>query len=162
MKKIKQYVHLAIAGAWISAVSLFSITIINRLPNGTENRAASNLIGALFWGGLIFELIMLWKSNAERKQAETANSDMQCTGRYRIGMISFLKTPAGKISDFLLVIAVLVFAALLLLKIYVDWAVLLSLSVLYLSFHLHCFYNGRNYRFMIADFDKRGEEKNAK
>ena len=60
MRRIKQHFKLAIASAWIGAISLLSISALSVIDNDLANKGISITVGIMFWSSLIFEQIMFW------------------------------------------------------------------------------------------------------
>lgn len=160
MRKIKIYFRLAIACAWIGAIALFSIQFINVIQNERVNQVISYFIAGVFWLSLIAGQIIFWIANAERNQMEKKHKKRIKYQKSPMGLISFCKSPRGKIADVILSISMITLLTIIILHKSTRWIILSVLSIVFLSFQLHCFYNGRNYRFIRA-YDKISKEKKS-
>jgi len=151
MNKFKTFFRLSIACIWIETVALLSIQFLSHIKNETVNQFVSYVIAGVFWLSMITEQVLFWNANARRKHLKRTSS-------YRIGLISFWKTPGGKIADVLMAVSSVMILMLIVLKMSTGWCILASISILFLSFQLHCFYNGRNYRF-LREYKQIHEER---
>lgn len=77
-----------------------------------------------------------------------------------IGVISFMKTSAGKIADGIFIISALIFVVLLFKNVTGSTEIIPVLSVLFMSFQMHCLYNGTNYCFLKDNMRDSEERKN--
>lgn len=153
MKKFRIYFKLAIACIWIAAAALFSIQFVGIFKNASINKTFSYMLAGIFWLSIITEQILFWNANKKRKEILKSNE----IHNYPIGFISFMKTAKGKLADIALIISLILTLTLILLKISTGRIILFSLSTLFLSAQLHCFYNGRNYRFFSKYEHSQGE-----
>lgn len=137
------YFQRAVILAWINAASLCSISLLGGISNKTANMLISYVIGGSFWVTLIVGQVMLWKANAQRRTEEKRRTGAP-------GIVSFCKTPKGIAADIVLAVSAAVLVLILVKKL-TGGMVLLTLAALVLSLQLHCFYNGRNYRFLCRE-----------
>ncbi len=139
----------------ISTCSLFSITFLQWFQNKDIYQFISIIIALLFWGGLLSELILVGVTSFDRKCVKLNKNQK----KMKIGLISFIKTPVGRIADILFLISAMIFMIQLCLNVSDVKSVIPVLSVLYLSFHMHCLYNGINYRILRVNLKRNKERK---
>lgn len=160
MRKLKMYFRLAVACAWIGSIALFSIQFVNMIQNEKANQVLSYFVAGVFWLSLIAGQVMFWKANAERSQIEKNHTKEIKYQKKTIGLISFCRSPRGKIADIFLAASVIALLAIIILHKSTGWIILLVLAILFLSLQLHCFYNGRNYSF-LSIYDKINKERKS-
>lgn len=103
------------------------------------------LVSLLFWVCLAFEQIFLWKANKLRKETEKKFSRYSTKGVP--GAVSFFQTSFGTALDMIFVIVIVFFVLIFNNKLTKDIIQYILLFLIVLSFRLHCFFNGKNYRY---------------
>lgn len=159
VKKFRLYFELSVAFSFLPTISIFCIPLINMNSNVNE-RLMTFLIGAVFWGGIIIQQFFFWKSNLWRISIEKRLLRHHCQ-TYRnapIGIISFFKNTEATVVDITLFAFALSVALLALLRFKVTWVIIGCVALLFLSFNLHCFLNGKNYRY-IKSYSKYKKEQ---
>lgn len=158
MNKYKLNFKLSLICSLIGALMLFSIVFLN--GSGKFYQVSSYIIGGLFWLSIVAEQILFWIANAERKRAEKRMNQKLVRRQMSIGILSFFKTREARFADIILFISAIAMALLIWLKVTNSCLVITTLSILFLSFNLHCFLNGKNFRFIKA-YNKNceGEKK---
>lgn len=146
MRRIKQHFKLAIASAWIGAISLVSISALSVIDNDLANKGISITVGIMFWSSLIFEQIIFWQSVSLRKKSSRIPKDMNS---FSIGLISFFSTGKGMIADIALIVSLVALVVILISGKSTSKLIYPLVAVIYLSFNLHCLYNGRHYRIIF-------------
>lgn len=152
---MKQHFIISNIFVIISTCSLFSITFLHWFQNKDIYQFISIIIALLFWGGLLAELILVGVTSFDRKCVKLNKNQK----KMKIGLISFIKTPVGRIADILLLISAVIFMIQLYLDVNGAKSVIPVLSVMYLSFNMHCLYNGRNYRLLRVNLKRNKERK---
>ncbi len=152
-RRMKQHFIISNFCVILSTCSLFSIMFLQWFQNKGGYPFVSGITALLFWSGLVVELILVGITSLDRKHLKQNQRKM------KIGLISFLKTPAGRMADVLLIISAVILLVQLCLDISDIKSVIPALSVLYLSFHMHCLYNGRNYRLLRVNLKCNKERK---
>jgi len=146
LRRIKQHFKLAIASAWIGAISLLSISALAVIDNDLANKGISITVGIMFWSSLIFEQIMFWHSVSMRKKNSRISKD---TKSFSIGFISFFSTAKGMIADIALIVSLVVLTGSVISGKSASKLIYPLVATIYLSFNLHCLYNGRHYRIIF-------------
>lgn len=145
MRRIKQHFKLAIASAWIGAISLLSISALDVIDNDLANKGISITVGIMFWSSLISEQIMFWHSVSMRKKNNRISKD---TNSFSIGFISFFSTAKGIIADIALIISLAALVGIVISGKSASNLIYPLVAAIYISFNLHCLYNGRHYRII--------------
>lgn len=159
---MKLYIGVSIAFSVLSAAAICFIPLTN--INGTQaERIAAYLIGALFWIGIVAEQISLWLMNLMRKSLERKlrRKNMPTFRDDRIGLIAFFRNNEARIVDVVLFTFVIATALLSILRIQAEWAVIACVGFTFLLFNLHCFLNGKNYKY-IKFYEKYIGDKEQK
>lgn len=129
--------------SFVSSASIIACIFIGE--NDTTNRVLKFVFPIVFWIGLIAEQFFIWKANSIRKQIEAS------VGKRRIhmkpGIISFLQTEAGAITDIVMAISFIVLVILMALGTGEKAIQYIFIFLLVLSFRLHCILNGKNFRY---------------
>lgn len=154
MEKLKRHFILSNIFAFLGAFSLLCIVFLRSDPMNDGSRLMPIAIAVIFWSSLILEMILIMLLGFDRKRLEH-KPKVKSMG---LGLISFFKTPIGKMADMMLVCSLFVLLVAICFNVNDRKLVIPVLSVLYLSMHLHCIYNGRNYRFLRA-YLKHNKEK---
>lgn len=111
----------------------------------TASLALQIIIPVVFWIGLILEQVCIWKANSMRKNIEK-NTKLKKFKR-RCGIISFWSTFPGKVTDVMMPLFALILIVMLITNFSKDYMQFIVISLLVLSFRLHCTFNGKNYRY---------------
>lgn len=149
-RKIKLFsLHLMLAIVF-SAVSSLTLLFCIVVQN-TENIGQWLVIGlaVLFWIGLVLEQLFLWRANSLRKKLESVGKSRKNRGMAdgRPGIISFFQNRPGMVSDVLLVLSVLCLIVFMALQIGEDVVQFILITIIVLTFRLHCILNGRNFQY---------------
>lgn len=155
MKRMKQHFIISNICVIISTCSLLSIMFLQWFQNQGIYQFVSIIIALLFWSGLLAELMLISITSFDRKRLKLYQNQK----KMKIGLISFIKTPVGKIADVLLLISAMILMIQFCLNIGDIKSVIPVLSLLYLSFHMHCLYNGRNYQLLRVNLKRNKERK---
>lgn len=148
LKKIRIYFNSSVLCIWFGTFSLLWIIFLHKIHDESAYKIVSYIIGAVFWLSLITGQVLFWLADTKRKRyIIDSNKLSESKNICKIGLLSFGVTSAGKITDIILLISVLVFIIFLFTGNNGNEMIAL-ISVLFLVFQLHCLYNGRNYIFL--------------
>lgn len=155
------YISFILLG--VSALSLLFIPLVN--INGTgAAKIFAYVIGAVFWIGLVVEQVFFWRANSARRKVENRirrNGGQIIKGR--IGLVSFFKNKEAFITDIVLFISAVATTIISILNFKLEWLLIISVVMLFVSFNLHCMLNGINYSY-IKSYKKilndKEQEKN--
>lgn len=142
-KRFKLCFNISVVCFIASFAALLSIMFLDMCSDEYVKKSISYIIASVFWVGIIGEQIFFWICNHLRKRIEIKRSEISYSNG--IGIISFFKNPNAVVADIVMFASVLVFALMLIFKVVEQWAVVLCLSIIFLSFNLHSFLNGKNY-----------------
>lgn len=145
--RIKVYFLISVVAVAVSSLQILCIPFVS-LDGTSFQKTTAYILATVFWLCFILELCMIRMCTSERKWLEHKKIRFRALLQARHGLISFAKTIPGTVADvvmFLSLIAVIIAAWT---KIQSQWLVLALVTVLYLSFHLHCLMNGKNYRYI--------------
>lgn len=156
LRRIKQHFKLAIASAWIGAFSLLSISLLSRMEDEHIRQFVAIVIGVVFWGSFIMEHTMFWLSNIMRKRKQRTPNRKNSSS---IGLLTFFSTTKGTIVDVAFIISVILISIVIIRKVTTSWIVFWVVAMTYLTFNLHCMYNGVNYRSIIQPIKGKHEKE---
>lgn len=151
LKKLsfKNTVYLSILMAVIESISLLMVPLSDL--NGTAGqKIAAYLVAVIFWLSLIFEIVFVYISSKKRRKMEK-EKHFHRSGKEmpkRIGLVSFLKNFEASVVDIALFIIAIIVVILTWTQGGNEWLNIIFISLLILSFNLHCILNGKNYAFL--------------
>lgn len=132
----------------LSSLAFMCIPICNSVE-GALGKIFSIIIACLFWGGLILGQVFFWRANKGRKRIQQRAYKVRFLKNASVGLVTFGTSKEARICDVTFAVSLVTSIAFNLLRIQIDWLVILSLAVLLLSFNLHCILNGKTYRYII-------------
>lgn len=143
---ILKFTHLtntAIVCSFVSSFALLSYVFIGM--NDISDKIIGIIFPVIFWLGLIAEQILIWKSNAVRKEIENIGKTRKFRGRP--GIINIWKNRYGAIADIVCLASLLLLALFMIIGIGEKAVQYILIFLLVLSFRLHCIFNGQNFRY---------------
>lgn len=141
IKKHSTLLEFSIIASVISSLSLMAAILVN---TDGKNQTILMLFATVFWLGLIAEQILFWRSDAMLKKIEKqARKKMQ----RRPGIVSVAASFEGFIADCLFVISIIGFIICLIFNLGEAFMQYVFICMMVLSFRMHCFLNGKNYRY---------------
>lgn len=163
LKSFKNKYFTAIIFSLISSVAIATIPLVETYDPLFKGWM-TYMIGALFWLGVILEQVFLWMANADRKSIERRLRRMN-THTYSsspVGVLTFFQCREAVVTDIALFVFAITVTLLSVFKCRESWIIILCISFLFLSFNLHCFLNGKNYKY-IKSYSKykKEQEKNG-
>lgn len=150
LKKFQLFFYLSIGGFLLAAAAVAVIPLLQVGVKGLD--AKGYAVGALFWVGILCGIVFLVLTGKQRKQIETVLREKggQAPEKAPLGVVSFFRNRAALIADIIFFLAVIAFVLLFVFQIHNAWAVIAALEILFLSFVMHCFLNGKNYKYIKA------------
>ena len=131
----------SVACSVVSSLSLMAAMLVN---SEGKNKEILITFALLFWIGLVLEQILFWKANQLMKNALTKD-------RRRIrggpGIISLSTYMEGFVVDILFVISLISLIVCIAFGFGETLMQYIFICLMVLSFRLHCFLNGRNYKY---------------
>ncbi|MBQ8961458.1 MAG: hypothetical protein IJ071_09670 [Ruminococcus sp.] len=159
MKRIKRAFWISVSLAVLGALDLLPIMGIGRIIDLQEKRRSSNLIGAVFWGCLILSQIFFWYADKKRRRWLQKRSLPADQGA--VGAFAFFQNRCAIVCDVMMIISGASVLAAYLSGTNSALIVITSVALLLLTVQLHCFFNGRNFRF-INKYGKRRDGNESK
>ncbi len=153
--QISLYFLILIMLAVIPAVLILCIPLVS-LDGSQAQKIGAYILAAGFWLSIILELLMTLICSSKRKKLEQQKTKDKALSKSKSGVISFFKTPEGKIADLAMIISFVAVIVIICMQVKSQWLILGCVSVLYLSFNMHCLLNGKNYRYikLISNYKK--------
>lgn len=142
-KKFSLKINLSIVASIISSISIIASAFVGK--NGSIDKAIQVLFPIVFWIGLIAEQVLIWSANSIRNKLEAEGKLRRIRGRP--GALSVLQTEEGAITDIVFILSIIVYMILLLFGIGKGFVQHLFISLIVLSFRLHCIFDGKNFRY---------------
>lgn len=158
MQKHRNLFKLSILCSIMGAMILFSIVFLKEIKSDNIRQLISYLIGGVFWLGTLIKIFLIILMNNLRK--ESGLHAKVNSGGLHIGLVSFFKTKEGIMADVMLGISLFLTLFLVILKVNYQILVMMTISILYLSFDFHCFFNGMNFRMIKYNDGLKVSEKN--
>lgn len=140
MKKYKLFFSLSFICFIISGISILCVPITNVYGNGIS-KVMVYVVACVFWIGIICGFVLFFKADSLRKVIGRKNrrNNIVISSGSRIGAISFFRNKEAGVSDAFLFASVILFAILTIFRIEIEWLIIISAALLFLSFSLHCF-----------------------
>lgn len=159
-KKYKLFFSLSFICFIISGISILCVPITNVYGNGIS-KVMVYVVACVFWIGIICGFVLFFKADSLRKVIGRKNrrNNIVISSGSRIGAISFFRNKEAGVSDAFLFASVILFAILTIFRIEIEWLIIISAALLFLSFSLHCFFNGKNYRYIKSYINYKDSEE---
>lgn len=125
----------------ISSLSLMAAMLVN---SEGKNKEVLIAFGLLFWIGLILEQILFWRANRLMRIAITRDRRRI---RGRPGITSLSTYIEGFVVDIVFVISLISLVVCIAFGLGEALMQYVFICLMVLSFRLHCFLNGRNYKY---------------
>lgn len=151
MEILKKYMNLL----WLSGISCFvaglSLLFIPLADmEGTKaQKGVAVLLAALFWAGLIAEIIFFVIANKQCNSIEERliKRGSKTFKNTKIGLITFFSCREAMFADIASILTFIIMIVMIILKVTNDWLFVIPATAFFFSFNLHCFLNGRNYKY---------------
>lgn len=156
--KLNLYVVLSIGMACLQFVLILCIPFLN-IEGETKQQIISYIVAMLFWMSIFAEVLLARLSDRVRRKLERKLYRDKEIKNSMAGIFSFFKNTEAMIADIVLFVIVLLLGIIIWLHIKAIWVIIGTVSVLILSFSLHCIFNGRNYRYLKKLKNNTKEQK---
>ena len=156
--QINFYFSMSILLASIPAVLILCIPLVSLESTGAQ-KIGAYIMAAVFWLCILLELWMIRMCSSERRWLEQRKVRSRSLAKSNPGVVSFLKTREGMIADIVMFASLIAVIAITWTQVKSQWLILSCVSVLYLSFNMHCLLNGKNYRYikLLGNYKKEHE-----
>lgn len=142
-----RYLNLSILFVGISGAAFVLIPLCSGLGQKAE-QLATVLVAGLFWSSLILWQVFFWKADSCRKNHQKSDKPRRIYKKRPVGALAFGSNREAMVCDAILGGAAVLTAVLLLLNVKQAWIVIPCVTVLYVSFCLHCLFNGTTYQYI--------------
>lgn len=158
--RMKIQTALVVIFAVMSTLALLCIPFVDVDSNGI-NGIMGYIVGAVFWIGIISEVICLLAMNTQRKKIEPTLNENDCKYHKNIvcGLISFFNGTLATTFDVMLFVSIIFIIITVWFEIRNAWIVLCGIAILFFSFNMHCLLNSKNYIFIKEYIKLTKEEK---
>lgn len=153
-KKHSVFFHMALICSMVSSLSLLAAIMVN---SEGKNKEILLVFGILFWIGLILEQIFFWNANRIMKNAPAKDKRHV---RGKPGICSLSTYTEGLIADMIFVASLVALIVCMIAGLGETVLQYVLICFVVLSFRLHCFLNGRNYKYKKSQ-GRKGERKNG-
>lgn len=160
VKTLRCVVTESIASLVFGTVFIALIPLAN-FDGTVAQKVFSYAISCLIWLSVIALTFSVCKASAAKKALEKRGFQIKKISRSSIGLFSFFKNREATVADIVLFVSLIGTVLLTQIKTKSEWILMICLALLFLSFGLHCIFNGRNYRYYryIEIFIKKGAQK---
>lgn len=147
-EKLGQFVIAEMVAAAVGTVALVFVPVVS-FDGSMAARVGAYMVASAFWFSVAAALGLIALASKARKELEEKQPS-KTISEAQPGVFAFRRNREGLIADLVFVIAALVCAGLILFRVRTGWSVIIVVSILFLSFQLHCIFNGKNYRYIKA------------
>ena len=144
LKSLKTCFVLSLALVFIQSVCLLVIPVLE------IDNVMNTVFAVLFWASLILYIVSVMLSSKERQKIEKSKFRVKKLKKNHIGILKFFQNKEAVIFDVLLFISTAVIIVSLLFKTEFVWLIAIGLFLWFISFNLHCLFNGKNYIYIKA------------
>lgn len=137
-----KFFFVSVTCSVISSISLLASSLVN---NDDKYKGILITFGILFWLGFVLEQVFFWKAN---KVMKIAIRKEKCHLEDRLGIISFFAYIEAIITDTVFIVSLIAFIICMIVGIGEQLIQYILICLIVLSFRLHCFLNGRNYKYI--------------
>lgn len=157
LRRATIFLRTAIISGVLSSMSVAFIPL-RRLVKSSVSECLLIIIASVFWGGLLLEQIFLWRAHELRGIMQEKGVRLKRLAKARPGITTFRSNREATLAD----AGVILFAMLMLITSVVNmdanWSIPICLALFLASFHLHCIFNGKTYRYVkVIHRKKRGK-----
>ncbi len=146
-QRLKKYNLITISLAVLEFVLILCVPLVN-LDGSSAQKTGAYILAALFWICIAIEGIFVHLSTQERRWMERRGFRNRALKHSPAGVISFFKNLEATVVDAVLFASVILVVILVWTQVKTGWMIMAGISVLFLSFNLHCILNGKNYRYL--------------
>ncbi len=144
LNKLKKQELISILAFVFSAASFMLFYFVDYQKNNFT-KALGYLLPAIFWLGLIIAVVMQILISLKSKMEVTKN---------KIGVVSFFKNKYAVVFDVLMIVSIII-TLILLVKHVNNFIVFLIISLLIVSFEMHCILNGKYFNTIFLKENKK-------
>ena len=163
LKKYQNFLYLSGIGCLVAGISLVFIPLVD-LSGTSAQKVFALVLALLFWLGILCEILFFVLANKQCNIIEDRliqKGSKSFKGK-KIGLISFFSCREAIAADVLSIISLAAVILLIIFKATNEWLFIVIAAIFFFSFNLHCFLNGRNYKYLREIqkfFKKQGAKK---
>lgn len=154
-KKLKLWFYLSLSSMLLQSLTLLSVSVFDFSNTG------KTVIALLFWLLFIVYGISLFLTSAERRRVEKTKFRIRQVKKNHMGIYKFFIFHESKISDYLFFASTVAIIISLLLRSAYVWLNATSLFLFFISFNMHCLFNGKNYIYIKSYENYKRRMKNV-
>lgn len=143
-KGLKVWFNLSLVFVFIQGVCLLVIPVLE------IDNVLNTVFAVLFWMCLILYIVSVILSSKERQKIEKSKFRVKKLKKSHIGVIKFFQNKEAVIFDVLLFISTALIIVSIIMKTEFEWLIAVGLFLWFISFNLHCLFNGKNYIYIKA------------
>jgi len=144
--KLKKQELASILAFLLSSISFMFLYFADYQKN-SFTKVLGYILPSIFWLGLIIAIIIQILLYRKLKVKVDKN---------KIGIISFFKNKYAMIFDVLMILFIIV-TIILLIKNVNNFISFLIISLLIISFEMHCVFNGKYFNYILTEEEKKNE-----
>lgn len=157
-KKLKIINIISVFFLFCSSASVFLLpfTSMEELSNDTKDILSPSVIGGIFWIGILIGYLLLLYENTQRKKELKKNGKVK---RAIPGAFQIFRNKKAMMIDCIFIISLLgliICQSVTIIKPNLGYTMIF---LVLFSFHLHCYINGENYKYM--EMLRTGIDKNG-
>lgn len=148
LKKYRFYLLASLCACFVSAVSL-AVIPFSDLDTAGVPRVLAYVSAAVFWAGLLAEIIfyiLACRSCSSIEKILKQNGSKTLKNQ-RIGLITFFSCKEACVVDILCLVSFLMAVVMTIFNLNYSF-LMAGIIVFIISFNLHCFFNGKNYKYI--------------
>lgn len=146
-QRLKKYNLITILFAVLEFILILCIPLVN-LNGSLAQKIGAYILAMFFWTSIASEGIFVYMATQERKWMERRCFRNRVMKHSQPGVISFLKNVEASVVDVVLFASAILVVVLIWSQTKTEWMIMTGISILFLSFNLHCILNGKNYRYL--------------
>ncbi len=148
LKKYRFYLLASLCACFVSAVSLAVIPFSDLDTTGVS-RVLAYVSAAVFWAGLSAEIIFYILAHRSCSSIEKVleQNGSKTLKNQRMGLITFFSCKEACVVDILCIVSLLTAAIMIIFNLNYSFFTVVLIAFI-ISFNLHCFFNGKNYKYL--------------
>lgn len=144
LKKLKIWFVLSLTFMLVQSVCLLVIPVLE------IDNELNTVFAVLFWVCLILCIASVMLSSKERQKIEKSKFKVKKLKKNHVGILKFFQNKEAVIFDVLLFASAALIIVLTIMKTEFEWLIAVGLFLWFISFNLHCLFNGKNYIYIKA------------
>jgi len=135
------YFTISLVNSVVSSLSVLAAVFVN---TEGKNKVVLIVFASVFWITLVLEQVFFWK--ADRIMKELVRLENRKL-RSKVGIFSIAASGAGLVADVIFAVSLIALIICAGFSIGEELLQFILICLMVLSFRLHCFLNGKNYKY---------------